>query len=186
MNKEYGEVAGKLIISDETGHLRIEDATESSIELLKQENREKREKQTLDQFRSEKLDYYRYKDKYVPIWLYGTFASVLLAPPLAIAMAGVNPITSNFDTIFGTVNQTLLLQGITGAILIPFGGIITYLDYKRYKNNREKWKHATDQYDIHLKRWEIENERLAELEEQTSQEKNKEYVKTLRVKKVIE
>lgn len=192
MNKEFVEVDGKLIVSDESGHLKIEDASDLSKEILRQENRRRQELDLLETYADQKVKYDNFKGKYIPIWLYGATAATLIAPPIALAMTGANPITTTFETIFGPMNLNLLMTGITGAFSIPFASLLTYLEYQTFKSKKEKWNYANDQYNVHRKKFDEEARKLDELlvksdtKESTSSDKPKIYAKTFRVQKVDE
>lgn len=187
MNKEFVEVNGNLIVSDESGHLRIEPASDLSKEILRQENRRTEELALLDDYSNQKRKYDHFKGKYRPLWLYTAAIGTIAAPPIAILMTGANPITATFDTIFGTLNMNLLMTGITGAFAIPIASLMTYLEHQNYLNYKQKWEYADGQYEVHQKGFSEADRKLKELLEQRDEvEKPKTYTKEYRIQKIDE
>lgn len=187
MNKEFVEVNGNLIVSDESGHLRIEPASDLSKEILKQQNRRSQELNDLECYADQKVKYDNFKGKYRPLWLYTATAATLIAPPLTLLMVGANPMTETFETIFGTINLNLFITGLTGAFSIPMASFMTYFDYQKFKEYRERWKYADDQYEVHQKGFSEADRKLKELlEQRDEEEKPKTYTKEYRIQKVEE
>ena len=187
MNKEYVEVDGNLIISDENGHLRIEPASDLSKEILKQQNIRSQELKDLECYADQKVNYDNFKGKYRPFWLYTATAATLIAPPLTLLMAGINPMAETFETIFGTINLNLFVTGLTGAFAIPMASLMTYFDYQNFKVYRERWKYADGQYEVHQKGFSEADRKLKELlDKSDKEEKPKTYTKEYRIQKVEE
>ncbi len=184
MNKEYINIDGKTLISDENGKIKLEEYYDGLNEVLVQENLvEEMEKQITKLTEENK----NVKKHYIPVVLPTVaLASTLGANIIFYVCTGVNPLTTQVNTIFGTLNYATFWSLGFSTVTLPIGAIFEGFLYKIYKYNK-KDKNGKDKELEYLEKQIIrEKEILEELKKDKSNKLEEVKVNKVDYKKQLE
>ncbi len=170
MNKEYAYIDGKVLITDTQGNQKTEKYYDNLNKVLVQENLiEEMENQITEL--TKKQSHHNIRKHYIPIALpLLTVSSTIIPNLMFYACYGLNPLTTQVDTIFGTLNNALFISLVFSQVLIPIGAILEYFLYKVYKSAK-KDQNGTNKELEYLKKEIIKEKQILE-ELKKSQEKS--------------
>ena len=183
MNKEYAYIDGKALITDTKGNQKLEEYYEDLNKVLVQENLvEEMENQITELTKEQNIQNVRTRKHYIPIVLPAlAFISTVGANLIFYFYTGINPLTEQVNTIFGTLNFATYWSLAFSSILIPIGAISEYFIYKTYKEAK-KDQNGTNKELEYLKNQIIKEKQVLEELKKAKKNSNKlEEVKIIQI-----
>lgn len=141
MNKNYIYIDGKVIISDKNGNNKQQEYYDNLDEVLIKENVIEEIENRIKEL-NRKKDSFKNK-KFMPTSLFYFISAIPISPFLLWMISGANPFITDVSSIFGTISSAALCTITTATGFIPFGLLITKIEYNDYKR-KIKDEQATD------------------------------------------
>ena len=187
MNKGYTYIDGKVIISDEFGNHTQSEYYDNLDKVLVQENVIEEIEKKIQEL-TEKNKNFKVK-RFIPISLIGFVTGVSLTPFTLWAISGgINPFTTQVDTIMGTMSNAGLYTFVMAAACIPLVLLLSFREYKDYKDYIRNGNAINCELDFLNLQLEKEKEKLINLEKERTRnnEDTKTYSKLVDDKKQLE
>lgn len=163
MNKEYVLIDGKAIIEDEKGNKYIEDYSDKTEEILIQKNlietMENRIKELEKELKETKED----NKPHIPYIFLAVLLGLVTSIPMISGLAGIDLLKVS-NTIFGPMNEYLIILVTLGITVLPPTILIELLWYKQDKHEKNSRRGDASEYEYLTKRIVKEREKLEQLE----------------------
>ena len=178
MNKEYTYIDGKVIISDENGKQKPVEYYDNLDDVLVQENLIETIEDIIAELEKESKLYKKCNRKHYIPFILPTFAlmTIIGVPIIFYCFTGTNPFTISVDSIFGVVNQGVLLGSSFSTVLLPFGALVEFDMYRQHKDSLKEEKGVNSTLEFLQKQLIEEKQALEDLKkEKKRDEENKEF-----------
>ena len=174
MNKDYMIINGKTIVSDEKGNKRLVRYNGNIDEVLEQENVVETIENSINELKDDVMKFSKKKNKkFIPFTtILTTIMTTTLPPILFYYLLDPKVFVTEIQSIFGTINQGLLLSIAVAAPIIPLGIISDIVSYRREKNYKKECQSKVCEYDYLCKQLVEEKEKLSELNEKNNVQKS--------------
>lgn len=168
MNKEYTYIDGKVIISDENGKQTPVEYYDNIDDVLVQENLVETMEDRIVDLEKESKSYKNYNRKhYIPLILPASVLMTTIGVPIMLYyLTGINTFTTSVDTIFGIVNQGVLLSSIVSFSILPISVLMEFTMYRKHKNSLREEKGVNSELEFLRKQLVKEKQALENLKKE--------------------
>ena len=162
MNKEYIYNGGNVTVIDEKGIARPIENTDNLEEILIQENIIEDIENKIIKLEQDLKNNKENNRPYIPYIVPSAILGLIITKIVANPLLGIDA-TLMVDTIFGTINNSTLIIGIVGALMLPLTTIIEVLSYKQDKHWKKSRRADAAEYEYLQKELKIQKDKLEEL-----------------------
>lgn len=184
MNKEYTYIDGKVIVEDTEGNKRLVEYSDNLDEILVQENVIETLENKIGKLEKEISSYKKTnKQRYIPIVFPSTALITSIGIPILsnLFLQQTNVFVSQVDTIFGTMNEAVLLSSIFSTFLLPLAALIELRLYKEHHHFIKKEKGVTAEFEYLKKQIVVEKEKLIQMKMNNTKDKENTEFRTVNV-----
>ena len=168
MNKEYIYNGGNVTVIDEKGNARPIENTDNLEEVLIQENIIEDIENKILKLEKDLKNNRENNKPYIPCIVPGVILALIVAKITLNPLTGIDT-TLMVDTIFGTINNSTLIIGVVGTLLLPLTTIMEILLYKQDKHWKKSRRADAAEYEYLQKELKIQKDKLEELKKDKTQ-----------------
>lgn len=162
MNKEYIYNGGNVTVIDEKGNARPIENTDNLEEILIQENIIEDIENKITKLEQDLKNNKENNRPYIPYIVPSAIIGLIISKIVANPLLGIDA-TLMVDTIFGTINNSTLIIGVVGALMLPLTIIMEVLSYKQDKHWKKSRRADAAEYEYLQKELKIQKDKLEEL-----------------------
>lgn len=180
MNKEYIYNGGNITVIDENGSARPVEYSDNLEEILIQENIIEDIENKITKLEQDLKNNKENNRPYIPYIVPSAILGLIITKIVANPLLGIDA-TLMVDTIFGTINNSTLIIGVVGALMLPLTTIMEILSYKKNKHWKKSRRAEVAEYEYLQKEIKIQKDKLEELKKDKTKTNN---ISEFRVEKV--